>query len=314
MAIITSGDIKTEVTLPQVELEYNIEIDLENKTLNKMSNFPTVVVGDNNSVSLVFKAPLEYEGVDLYGTNCVVSYSTTWTDENKNSSSGQIDLTNTCIEKDEYLLYTWVLDIKQTHKIGSCNFNIFFLMNLEEDPYINNTNVFIQENEDNSINYGSLSVIEANLKYWSVSCIGNNFTINNTNSNLNSDYNLVLPDNLTEQLEEANTILKESKKLLEEIKNGVGADLSNYYTKDEIDNPDAVRSINILDGDVHILSDYDVYFGGSNLAGVGVPNNSDDAANKSYVDNVLADKIGNIDSALTELHNYAQALIEGGNP
>lgn len=237
MAIIISSDIKVEPTLNPIDLDYNVDIDLNKKLLNKMDNFPGVIAGDNNSISLVFKAPFEYQGVDLYGTNCFVSYDTTWTDENGIPSSGQVDLTNTCIEKEDGLYYTWVLDIKQTGNPGMCNFNIHFIMNLEEDPYINNTNIFIQENEDSSINFGSLSVIEANLKYWSVSTIGSAFEILNSGLPLDSDYNLVIPDNLGQQLEEANQILEECQELLEEINNNPGGsvDLSNYYTKPEID-------------------------------------------------------------------------------
>ena len=232
MAIIISSDIKVEPTLNPIDLDYNVDIDLNKKLLNKMDNFPGVIAGDNNSISLVFKAPFEYQGVDLYGTNCFVSYDTTWTDENGIPSSGQVDLTNTCIEKEDGLYYTWVLDIKQTGNPGMCNFNIHFIMNLEEDPYINNTNIFIQENEDSSINFGSLSVIEANLKYWSVSTIGSAFEILNSGLPLDSDYNLVIPDNLGQQLEEANQILEECQELLEEINNNPGGggniDLTDY--------------------------------------------------------------------------------------
>lgn len=215
MAIITSSDIKTKALPVLLDTEYNTEIELTERTIVKLSNFPKVMVGDNNSVSLVFKAPLEHQGIDLLGTNCVLSYDTTWTDENGVISSGQIDLTNTCIEKEDYLLYTWVLDINQTAKTGKCNFNVNFLMNLEEDPYVNNTNIHTFYNEDiNSTNFIQENIEETTLRYWSVATSSADFEIGDTSLSLNSDHNIILPMNLEEELNEIKAIYGDIETLL----------------------------------------------------------------------------------------------------
>ena len=71
-------------------------------------------------------------------------------------------------------------------------------------------------------------------------------------------------------------------------------DMSNYYTKDEVDNLDAIQTISIFKGDVHITSDYDVNVGGSLIRRVGNPIDSSDAATKGYVDGL----VGNIETLL----------------
>ena len=71
-------------------------------------------------------------------------------------------------------------------------------------------------------------------------------------------------------------------------------DMSNYYTKDEVDNLDAIQSIIVSNGDLHIFSDYDVNVGGSLIRRVGNPIDSSDAATKGYVDGL----IGNIETLL----------------
>ena len=221
MAIIIGSEIK-KAELQNIELDYNMEIDLINKTLKKMENFPTVVMEDNNSISIVMKAPLEYNGVDLMGTNCIVKYNTSWVDENGKNSAGQVDLTNTCIEKQDCLLYTWVLDINQTLKTGVCNFNVIFLMNLEEDPYINNTNVFITDEIEGELSYDSNNVIETNLKYWTISTKPEAINIQNSFFNIESDYNLILPENFAEELQKTN----------EKVEN-IEIDVSSAYEKIE---------------------------------------------------------------------------------
>lgn len=65
--------------------------------------------------------------------------------------------------------------------------------------------------------------------------------------------------------------------------------LTNHYTKDEVDNLDAIQSISILKGDVHINSDYDVNVGGSLIRNVGAPIDTRDAATKGYVDGLMGD-------------------------
>ena len=199
MAIIRSSDIKTTAELSNLITDYNMELDLEKKELVALQNFPTVVVGDNNSTVIKIKVPFEHLGVDLFGTNCIISYDTSWTDDNGNYSSGQIDLTDTCEEKEDYLLYTWVLDIKQTAKAGGCNFAINFLMNLEADPFLNNTDISI-EASNNTESLVVNGINETQLKYWSMSSLPYNFNINDKKLGFDSDFNLVLPTNLENKI------------------------------------------------------------------------------------------------------------------
>ncbi len=106
----------------------------------------------------------------------------------------------------------------------------------------------------------------------------------------------------------------------------------NYYTKDEVNNLACVRntyeeaeyfSINAPnqdqyidlynDGDIDINADgHNIDINGAKIICVATPEDDTDAATKGYVDDAVANAVGSIDSALTELHNYAQALIEGG--
>ena len=63
----------------------------------------------------------------------------------------------------------------------------------------------------------------------------------------------------------------------------------NYYTKDEVDNLDAVQAIDNIDGNVYISADYDVYVYGSLIKSVGTPKDATDAATKGYVDGLVGD-------------------------
>jgi hypothetical protein len=72
---------------------------------------------------------------------------------------------------------------------------------------------------------------------------------------------------------------------------GGSVDLSDYYTKDEVDKK--------IDNLADVIGDFNDDI--SNLYKI--------KADETYVDGL----VGDINSALTELHNYAQALIEGGN-
>lgn len=157
--IIPSGDF------------WNFEFDALSRQLKTIS-LPTILSGDNNAITLFIKTPLEYQGIDLLGTNCIVKYITDWTKNDGSENSGQIDLTNKVAEFDDYLIYTWELDTRQTLKKGSCTFSIDFLMNLEEDPYQNQTKYFITEKTEDSISYLQLTkeeVTDIEKKYWSIS-------------------------------------------------------------------------------------------------------------------------------------------------
>lgn len=217
MAIITSGDIKNKDTITAPTWPYNCEIDLNTKSINKLSNFPTVMKGDNNSVTIVIKAPLEYQGVDLSGANCVLSYNTTWTNQEGIPSSGQIDLgeptgynendekvENVLYDAVKYLTYSWTLDVRQTAEIGDCNFNIAFLMNLERDPFIDNVNIYLSEKEDDAsgfIDFESIEIVEKQLRYWSFSTGNCTIPIGDPKTTIENNYNLVLPNDIQESVE-----------------------------------------------------------------------------------------------------------------
>ena len=222
MAIITSSNIKIDDNFNQQE-NINIELDFNTKQLTKLPNFPTILAGDNNSAILVIKTPPEYKGIDLIGTNCVVSFNTEWTDANENYSSGQVDLSNTVEEIEEegrtlYLLYTWVLDTNQTAIAGKCNFNISFLMNLQEDPYQNNTEIELISNEE-SVLLQANDILQTKLEYWSLSTFSSSFDVKNTNLTLDSDYNTVLPNDLEAVLNDMQSTLSSAQEKITEFSN-----------------------------------------------------------------------------------------------
>ncbi len=100
-------------------------------------------------------------------------------------------------------------------------------------------------------------------------------------------------------------------RIIEALNYGIAVDHKleeNYYTKTEVDNLDCVQCISTENGDL-ILSppDYDVDVVGSRIKNVGEPTDDTDAATKGYVDGIVND----IETALDELHNYAQAIIGG---
>lgn len=232
MAIITSGDIKNKDTITAPTWPYNCEIDLNTKTINKLSNFPTVMKGDNNSVTIVIKAPLEYQGVDLSGTNCVLSYNTTWTDQEGTPSSGQIDLreptgynendekvANVLDDTVKYLTYSWTLDVRQTAEIGDCNFNIAFLMNLDGDPFIDNVNIYLSEKEDDAsgfVDFESTEIVEKQLRYWSVSTGNCAIPIGDPKTIIENNYNLVLPNDIQNLTDTINNMVDEAKQAAED--------------------------------------------------------------------------------------------------
>ena len=151
--------------------EWNFEFNSTTREL-MIKSLPYIVSGDNNSNIILIKTPLEYNGVDLYGTNCIISYETKWetaTEEN----IGQVDLTNSCKEFNDYLIYAWVLDSRQTLDMGSLTFSLHFLMNLENDPYQSQARIHltksIDNNEKESLELISEEMNDTQKKYWSIS-------------------------------------------------------------------------------------------------------------------------------------------------
>ena len=112
--------------------------------------------------------------------------------------------------------------------------------------------------------------------------------------------------------EDINEIAHAVIDLEEESGGGGSVDLSNYYTKDEarsvfVQKSDYIVETETIHSDINkITTSLNTKANKSTtLAGYGIK----DAYTKTEVDNL----IGDIDSALDELHNYAQALIGGSS-
>ena len=174
--------IKTGTLEPIVPTgtDWNIEFDCRTKTLKSVS-LPLIVSGENNSTVLLIKTPLYYNSVDLTTVNCIVKYKTSWIKEDGSVNEGQVDLTNTATKFDDYIIYTWALDQRQTRLPGKCDFSLKFFMNLNEDPYQNQTRYYLQKisNENGeSLQIGKDEMItDIEQKYWSIASLPSSINI-----------------------------------------------------------------------------------------------------------------------------------------
>ena len=126
--------IKVDTKNTNLEDQHSIiKLNLNNRNFEWSDDYIVSVVGDNNSQTITFEFDKEYDGVDLFGTQCVLTYWTSWTDDKGNHSKGQILLDT--IEVEDKLQCKWVLDQYQTAKSGYCLFTISFYLNLVEDYY-----------------------------------------------------------------------------------------------------------------------------------------------------------------------------------
>lgn len=154
---------------PTFRTKYNLEFNMETREL-KPIKLPEILSGDNNSYVIFIRTPVEYNGVDLTGTNCVIEYVTSWKQADGKENRGQVDLTKTCelieLLDEQYLLFTWVLDARQTLEPGSCTFSLGFIMNLEEDPYQNQARYSLVK-EGNTIQLQKSNIWDNEKKYWS---------------------------------------------------------------------------------------------------------------------------------------------------
>ena len=116
-----------------------IDLDLKNRQFNGPDNYLVAITGDNHSQVLRFSTPRQYDGVDLFGTFCVLTYYTSWKDDSPipKNSKGYIILNGEETE-DEKLEYKWLLDLAQTAKAGACKFTLTFYLPLDEDFYYEN--------------------------------------------------------------------------------------------------------------------------------------------------------------------------------
>jgi hypothetical protein len=76
----------------------------------------------------------------------------------------------------------------------------------------------------------------------------------------------------------------------------------------EMQSPGGNAYLTLYDDHVGVSSPNGLDLDGTPITNVMNPKNPSDAANKAYVDNL----VGDMETALDELHNYAQALINGG--
>ena len=179
--------IKTGTLEPIVPTgtDWNIEFDCRTKTLKSVS-LPLIVSGENNSTVLLIKTPLYYNSVDLTTVNCIVKYKTSWIKEDGSVNEGQVDLTNTATKFDDYIIYTWALDQRQTRLPGKCDFSLKFFMNLNEDPYQNQTRYYLQKisNENGeSLQIGKDEMItDIEQKYWSIASLPSSINIGDSGS------------------------------------------------------------------------------------------------------------------------------------
>lgn len=179
--------IKTGTLEPIVPTgtDWNIEFDCRTKTLKNVS-LPLIVSGENNSTILLIKTPLYYNSVDLTTVNCIVKYKTSWTKEDGSINEGQVDLTNTATKFDDYIIYTWALDQRQTRLPGKCDFSLKFFMNLSEDPYQNQTRYYLQKisNENGeSLQIGKDEMVtDIEQKYWSIASLPSSIDISDGGS------------------------------------------------------------------------------------------------------------------------------------
>lgn len=174
--------IKTDTLEPIIPSgdKWNIEFDIISRQLN-INSLPTIVSGDNNSNIILIKTPLYYNDIDLSTINCVLRYKTDWRKEDGAINEGQIDLTTSITKFDDYIIYTWVLDQRQTLYRGNCIISLEYFMNLTEDPYQNQAKFYLTKISDENGDYLQIGKDELTTdiekKYWSISSLPLTFSI-----------------------------------------------------------------------------------------------------------------------------------------
>ena len=195
-----------------------IILDLKSRNFIWPSSYNTVaIVGDSNSQVLTFEVDAEYEGVDLRGTSCILSYWTSWTDDNDIHSAGTINLgTPKEIEKDGQtkLQYQWMFDLLQTARPGQCLFSIGFYLVLDDDFYYDN-------NDISKINFytdetGAIRVVFDNIDIMVKDCYAlksNSGSFNIIDNGIKSQYEDIEFEGIEAELAAALTTANEAKKL-----------------------------------------------------------------------------------------------------
>lgn len=191
MAIITTQKDKfSDTNSNWFQDEHNIvELELKQRQFVFTDTEPYImaITGDNKSQIITFKTPREYDHIDLYGTFCILTYWTSWTDDDGKNSKGYIILTEKEFN-DENIFYEWVLDLNQTARQGICKFTLTFYLPLEDEEnetfyekynnylsdntvfnleFINDNNVWKIRDDDKIIEY----------PYYSLSSNSGQFTV-----------------------------------------------------------------------------------------------------------------------------------------
>lgn len=184
MAIISSKNPVSELLIQDEHPIINL--DMTNREFDGPTGYVVAMAGDNYSQELVFSTPREYDGIDLYGTFCILTYWTSWVDDEQKHSKGFVILNGA--EKENNLEFKWTLNLAQTAKPGKCNYTLTFYLPLDEDFYyqydLENNNLSFQKidgvwyasiEEDN----GEITPIP-NYNYYSLSSKNGNFNIIDT--------------------------------------------------------------------------------------------------------------------------------------
>lgn len=186
MAIIINGINSGMVSL--VDQHPVISLDLSTRQFTWPTDYKVVaIMGDANSQKLTFEVPAIYEGIDLTDTTCVLTYWTSWTNDEGKHSTGTVNLELTELEnaKEGYLYYTWTLDQNQTANSGEVKFKIGFYLVLDEfDPSGYEDLSYIITDGHLAI-YNNLELILTTDNYYALS--SNSGTFN------------VIPDGISEQ-------------------------------------------------------------------------------------------------------------------
>ena len=154
-----------------------VELELKQRQFIFSDIYPYImaITGDNKSQIITFKTPAQYDGIDLFGTFCVLTYWTSWVDDDGKNSKGYIILTEKDHD-DNNIWYEWVLDLNQTARAGICKFTLTFYLPLEDS-----------ENEDFYSKYNNYLTNNAGFELTIVND-NNIWKVNNNNQLIEYPY------------------------------------------------------------------------------------------------------------------------------
>lgn len=216
MAIVKSGSSPNQAFSDDHSI---IKLDLNTRSFDGPSGYSVSVAGDNNSQMLTFKTQAEFDGVPLIGTSAILTYWTSWTDDDNppKHSKGQIDLTSSIIEISESneIQFSWVLDNKQTYKPGYCMFMISFVLVDDENFYYDydittiTPRLFngVWQFEATRLDNGEREIVDVN--YYSLSSSSGQFNI--IDPGIGEGYNNIILDPESELVTLINQLISRTK-------------------------------------------------------------------------------------------------------